>query len=242
MKDLFVVSDIHGQIEQFHALLKNWDPSTQQLVIAGDMIDRGENAAAVVWLAKALKEKHNAIVLMGNHEEMFLHWLDGPDGEYCAYDTSTTIMSFLGETYWHTHTADHCRKELNARFPEEMDFLRHLLDYYETDTHIIVHAGVDLDLPDWKDTPASDMKWIRHEFHAGENRTGKTIVFGHTPTKLLVDPPHASHNVWVSKCKTKIGIDGGSYFGGLLHGLVITENAHEAISVDEKCSVTRIVL
>lgn len=237
--NLFIISDIHGQIEQFKTLLSFWDKHTQQLVLAGDLIDRGKHSADVVRLAMELKYQHQAIVLMGNHEELLLSWLDDPNETY-APDSVSTIISFvneIGEFYWARHLPEVSRKALLSRFSDEMDFLRTMTHYHETDNHIIVHAGVDLDLLDWHETSTIDMHWIRDEFHKAENKTGKTIVFGHTPTKTLHHHLAVDNSVWVSPCKTKIGIDGGSYFGGFLHGLSIVDGKHQVFSVKKDLSV-----
>lgn len=236
MKDVFVIGDIHGEIQQFEELLHHWDKDTQQLIITGDLIDRGKDPLAVVRLAMKLKQDHNAIVLMGNHEDMLLEWLDNPNEDYVYPDSVRTITSFLREVsefYWQTHLQDVSKEKILTTFPEEVEFLRNLKHFHETDTHIFVHAGVDLDLLDWKETSSVDMHWIRDDFHRGVNDTGKIIVFGHTPTRLLHHHLDNDNSIWVSPDQTKIGIDGGAYFGGFLHGLIIKDCHHSVISIDK---------
>lgn len=236
MNAIFAISDIHGEIDKFEQLLTHWDKNTQQLIIMGDMIDRGKNPLTVIRLAMKLKKEHNAIVLMGNHEGMLLEWLDNPNEDYVYPDNVSTIVSFLREVsefYWQTHLPEVSKDKILTTFPEEIDFLRNLDHYHETDTHIFVHAGVDLDMLDWKETSIVDMHWISEEFHKGVNDTGKIIVFGHTPTKLLHHHLANDCDVWVSPDKTKIGIDGGAYFGGLLHGLSINDTKHSVSSIDK---------
>lgn len=236
MKDVFVIGDIHGEIQQFEELLRHWDKDTQQLIITGDLIDRGKDPLAVVRLAMKLKQDQNAIVLMGNHEEMLLSWLDNPNEDYFFPDSVSTITSFLREVsefYWQTHLPEVSKEKILTTFPEEVAFLRNMSHFHETDTHIFVHAGVDVELLDWKETSVVDMHWIREDFHKGVNNTGKIIVFGHTPTRLLHHYLASDNSVWVSPDKTKIGIDGGAYFGGLLHGLSIKDTHHNVISIDK---------
>lgn len=240
MKDVFVIGDIHGEIQQFEKLLTFWDHQKQQLIIAGDLIDRGENPLAVVRLAMQLKKEHNAIILMGNHEEMLLNWLDNPNEDYVYYDSVSTIVSFLNdvsEFFWQSHLPDVSKQKILTTFPDEIDFLRTLKDYHETDTHIFVHAGIDLDLIVWQETSPVDFHWIREDFHNGTNDTGKTIVFGHTPTQLLHNTKTPDDSIWVSPDKTKIGSDGGAYFGGLLHGLIIRNNTYSSVSIDKQLNV-----
>jgi serine/threonine protein phosphatase 1 len=68
-----------------------------------------------------------------------------------------------------------------------------------------------------KETSEFDFLWIREPFHEGKNRTGKTIVFGHTITPMLYGDMQTT-SLWESD--GKIGIDGGAVFGGSLHGVV----------------------
>lgn len=46
---------------------------------------------------------------------------------------------------------------------------------------LFVHAGINQSLPDWRDSFEEDFLWNRRMF-SQNNETGKTIVFGHTPT------------------------------------------------------------
>ena len=55
----------------------------------------------------------------------------------------------------------------------------------ETDKYIFVHAGIELDLDDWQRYFRLSKSLIRAPFQEGDNRTGKTIVFGHTPTFIF---------------------------------------------------------
>ena len=79
MEKAFVVSDIHGCYEQFVKLLAYWDKN-MKLVILGDLIDRGEASKRVVQEVMNLKEiyKNQVVVLRGNHEDMFLNFLQDP--------------------------------------------------------------------------------------------------------------------------------------------------------------------
>ena len=65
----------------------------------GDLIDRGENSRAVLEKVRDLVNQQGAICLSGNHEFMFLTWLDNPAKSYDHYRRNggdTTINSILG--------------------------------------------------------------------------------------------------------------------------------------------------
>lgn len=86
VKQIFVVSDIHGQFDRFKALLINnkvmdekirWRWGKGHLVILGDVFDRGPNVTESLWtihqLEQQAKEKGGRVhYLLGNHEVMVL--------------------------------------------------------------------------------------------------------------------------------------------------------------------------
>lgn len=223
MENVFAIGDIHGKLHMFKEMLKQWNPDNQQLVLLGDLIDRGEDSYGVVRLAQELSKKYGAKVLTGNHEELFLSWLDTPDSEvelYYPQGGRETIDSFLEPGMTFSHSPQHIANLIKTKHGEEISFLEGLPYYYEWNDFVFVHAGVDLLCSDWKDTRTSDFCWIRRDFHFKSNHTGKTFVFGHTPTRML--NPDKRDDIWLSPCKTKIGLDGGAVFGGELHGLLLT--------------------
>ncbi len=81
-----VISDIHGDFFNFVTLLKNadvisdnytWKFGKNNLVINGDIFDRGIDVTAVLWLtykldAESRKAGGSVIFNFGNHEDMFL--------------------------------------------------------------------------------------------------------------------------------------------------------------------------
>lgn len=244
---LFVVGDIHGQFYMLEKLLTKWNPDVHQLVFIGDYIDRGENSLDVLRLVYQLVREYGAVAIGGNHESMFLQWLDHPEDElflqwmedphdfddlsistsimYYANGGDRTIDSFYNAPMAYKRLPTCHAGYIKEKFFEEIEFIRNMPNYFEWGDYVCVHAGVDLSISNWRNTSNKDFRWIRHPFHYGFNRTGKTFIFGHTPTLLLnwhIKP--GSHDVWVSPCGTKIGIDGGAVFGGLLHGVVVGDD------------------
>lgn len=234
MDKVFAVGDVHGELDKLHALLKNWNPDNQQLVLLGDLIDRGADSYGVIHLARHLTDAYGAKVVMGNHEELFLSWLDSPESDkdlYYPQGGRETLHSFFDQRVTFMQTPLHIADRLEKQFADELVFLRNLPYYYEWDDHVFVHAGVNLLHKDWKDSDNSDFCWIRRDFHYKPNNTDKIFVFGHTPTPIL--NADKSHDIWFSPCKTKIGLDGGAVFGGALHGLLINPDDYDTYSVDK---------
>ena len=98
MTEYFAIGDVHGKASMLDELLQHWD-GRSQLVFLGDLIDRGEDSRAVLERVKDLVDQKGAVCLSGNHEYMFLTWLDNPEKSYDHYRRNggdTTINSLLG--------------------------------------------------------------------------------------------------------------------------------------------------
>lgn len=219
-KSYFVISDVHGEYQLLDELLSYWNPEQQQLVFLGDLIDRGPNSKKSVLKAMQLVQEKDAWYIMGNHEMMFLTWLDNPVERWDHYyrnEGSTTINQLLHRPV--EVIVDPLKDSLKIKeiYPELIVFLKERPLYIDQGDVLFVHAGVDLRLPHWKETLPKDYFWIREPFHLGENHTGKTIIFGHTPLQSL-NEDGSFMRLWQQD--HKIGMDGGAVFGGALHGIV----------------------
>ena len=221
MKDkVFVIGDVHGQITMFEEILKYWDREEEQLILVGDLGDRGENPKACFELAKDLVDHHEAICLRGNHEEMLIDYLNRPAYAGATFEMNggmVTIQSFL-EKNEGKYDAVELAASLHSKAPWLKPFIESLPLKYEWGDYVFVHAGVDLTLDDWHDSKDRDYVWIREGFYDQPNNTDKIFVFGHTVTAMLHNE-QTNTDVWQSG-DGKIGIDGGAVYGGTLHGLV----------------------
>lgn len=97
-KKVFVVGDVHGQYDMFIKLLTHWKEEEGQLILLGDLGDRGENPKACFGLARDLVENKGAVCLKGNHEDMLLDFLNSPQHSAALYDMNggmVTVQSFL---------------------------------------------------------------------------------------------------------------------------------------------------
>lgn len=98
---IYAIGDIHGCLSHLENLfdLINPDLDRHQLVFMGDYIDRGPNSAGVVDFIINLKKKYNPeniICLMGNHERMFLDYLEGKDEMLFLMNGGVTTTA----SYW----------------------------------------------------------------------------------------------------------------------------------------------
>ncbi|MGC6768645.1 metallophosphoesterase [Enterococcus sp. LJL128] len=223
-KYVYAISDIHGEFDLFEQLINYYDDRRHQLVLIGDLNDRGKKSKESFLLGKRLVEEYGAVYLRGNHEEYFLQFLQNPEDWYQGYVRNggkETIDSLLHTGATEEYSPTEIALMIRSRYADLVDFLVKRPLYYEWRNYVFVHAGVDLTKKDWHQTSPRDFIWIRDAFHRGKNKTGRTIVFGHTITPMLHGDMQTT-DLWISD--NKIGIDGGAVFGGSVHGVIFDED------------------
>ncbi|MHC0038739.1 metallophosphoesterase family protein [Pseudoneobacillus sp. C159] len=224
MKRMLAISDIHGDIEKFERLLElvQYDKDQDQLLLLGDYVDRGPHSKAVLEKVIQLREE-GAIALIGNHEKMMIDAFSGDlmNLKRWYYNGGIKTLQNYGyeienddSDYWHKTAEMPEPISMNEEIRAHIELVKTFQYYYETETHIFVHAGVHPEIP-LQSTEPHTLVWIRDEFHKGYSGE-KTIVFGHTPTKNL----HECDDVYFGENKI-IGIDGGCAYGGRLNCLEI---------------------
>jgi len=97
---IYVISDIHGQDDKFFRLLKEINFCDEdQLIIVGDIADRGPGSAKIF---KYIMDKNNITTLLGNHEIFMIDYYEKfgatfndshPWMEYGGLETFYEIMS-----------------------------------------------------------------------------------------------------------------------------------------------------
>lgn len=235
-ENYFVIGDIHGELSLMKKMLSFWRRGQEQLVLIGDLADRGHDNKGTFLLAKKLVEEEGAIWVKGNHEDIILKWLSNPAEKFDWYrrnggvKTINQLLDRPSDVEIIDPVAD--ALEIKEKYPELLALLVDLPLYYETDKYIFVHAGVDLAIDDWHNTLEKEFYWIRDDFHKAPNTTGKVIVFGHTPTPYLLGFPHTKE-VWYED--GKVGLDGGAVYGGVLFGVRFTdEGLTEVVTLESK--------
>ncbi len=196
LKRQIAVGDIHGCFDLLKKLVEKiikFTPDEDMLIFMGDYIDRGKKSKEVVQYLGALKKKHSdsVILLKGNHEDLAYNALTAPDpGREMIFwrlnGGSDTVISFSG-----------IKNSGEFLIP----FIESLQLYYETDTHIFVHAGI----PQGKDLSAAtpeELLWDRDFSYDGEKR----LVVGHTAKSVV-----ANLNQGKIIC-----VDTGAYMSGIL--------------------------
>lgn len=205
------IGDIHGHINPLLALEQAvaFRPD-DMLVTLGDYVDRGPNAAEVIdWLIHRNQEGQ-LIALRGNHEHMMLAAEMDPS-QYQGYWLDCGGLQTLRS---YSPRGDAGRLE---DIPQEhWQFLQQTCrDYYETDTHIFVHANLYPHLK-LKDQPAYMLFWEPFE-DPKPHFSGRTMVCGHTAQRTGI-PNNIGHAVcidtWVygPGWLTCLDVDTGDYW------------------------------
>lgn len=168
------IGDIHGCAAALTALLAAVKPAADdQIVALGDYVDRGPDSRAALDLLIELHATGRLIALRGNHDLMMLHareW-DVAGEVWLACGGRPTLMSY-GAT--NPREAD-----LQRVPPAHWDFLeRACINYFETATHLFVHASLYPELP-LRDQPESMLLWEKL-YGPIEHVSGKVLVCGHT--------------------------------------------------------------
>lgn len=198
---IFAVGDIHGCLDHLQQLIRMLPirKGKDRLVFIGDYIDRGADSQGVVDYVRCLQEDFcETVFLMGNHEQMFLDYLEGRNAEMFLYNGGLETLVSYGL---------HGRKEVSPADlpPGHLTFFQNLRPYYESDEFILVHAGLRPGIP-LSEQSLDDLLWIRFEFIKNDYDFGKNVIFGHTPLSKTV-PFYGAK---------KVGIDTGAVYGGRL--------------------------
>ena len=170
MDRLFAISDIHGCFKPFYELVVNTIKFSEsdQLILLGDYIDRGEQSREVIdFIIDLINKGYNITALMGNHEMMLMDSYKDPDLLPLWYMNSgiSTLESFGIRDI----------RELESRY---MEFFASLKYYDIIGNAIFVHAGFD----DFALNPFDDkhtMIWECSASYQNPLLEGKTIIHGH---------------------------------------------------------------
>ena len=177
---VLAIGDIHGCLGPLDDLLAWVNPAANDTIVTlGDYVDRGPDTRGVLDRLIGLRHSGRKLVcLRGNHEIMMLGAYHGGRDDKRMWLSVGGLQALA--SYGPAVGVSAGRFEDIPR--EHWEFLEHnLLDYYETDTHIFVHAGVHRDL-DMDEQTEVMLYW---EFLTDEMRhkSGKTVICGHTSQK-----------------------------------------------------------
>lgn len=213
---IYAMSDIHGYLSVLRRNMELLDlTGSSKLLLLGDYIDYGPESGQTLRYIRDLQRRHGddkVIVLRGNHEDMFLDWLDTytdpraglPDeyltlwNDWLTSELGTdTVRTLLSEEQWAffrqiSRTASEGTLNMEAAQMvlasnrELIRWLRGLPYYYETDTQIFVHAGVDEEAGEWW-ALGTEESFFTGKYPPSTGRFYKDIIAGHVGTAMLAN-------------------------------------------------------
>lgn len=178
MKRYIAIGDIHGCAKTFKKLLKQLDLGVaDELILLGDMIDRGPDTKGVFDEIMRLRSiGYTVILIQGNHEEMM----------------QMARMDFVTEARWLSNggravVASFGKQHISEIGKEYWALFFGMQNYYEAGGCIFVHAGLNFSLPNPLEA-VRDLRWIR-DWYGDINYEwlgDRIIVHGHSPRSYEV--------------------------------------------------------
>ncbi len=194
----YVAADVHGYYTLFRRALRDAgyddDPAPHKLILLGDLFDRGREAVEMQEYVLGLMERHEAILIRGNHEDLFETMVTADRGlPVRHHESNGTYDTALQLTGFERRAALENNMEF-ARCARETPFYRQIIpatvDYYETRRYVFVHGwipGVQREDgyvcdPDWRNAGPEEWRmarWVNGMDAAMSGAGEKTILCGH---------------------------------------------------------------
>jgi len=146
----YVLSDTHG----FYSLMQRTlfdagyfdDREEKKLVLLGDLFDRGTEALAMQEYILELMERDEAILVRGNHEDLFQDLVTTDRGRplqhHIRNGTYDTLEQLTGMTAGYNWSANLQIARAGRETPLYTRIIPSMLDYYETRHYVFTHAWV----------------------------------------------------------------------------------------------------
>jgi serine/threonine protein phosphatase 1 len=173
------IGDVHGCSAALAALLATIDPRPDDVIITlGDYVNRGPDSRGVLDRLIELERRCRLVPILGNHDQMLLEALAGKPralSELLDMGGGATLRSYGARQI--------TEADLDRIPPAHRAFLDRCRDYYETTSHIFVHAQYDPDEAMSQQSPL----WLRWEsLRDGipdPHVSGKRAIVGHSSQK-----------------------------------------------------------
>jgi serine/threonine protein phosphatase 1 len=201
---LIAIGDIHGCFQEFAELLERLELTKEdQLILLGDLVNRGPDSGKVIDLARA----NRAISLMGNHELRMLNYRRTNDTAFQKENDAETAA------------------KLNA---DDWAYLEAMpLTYYAEELQtVFVHGGFLPNEP-WSKQPAQVVTRIQVIDADGRPRKRADAPDAPAWAELWNGPPFVVYGhtprAEIYKLKWSVGIDTACVMGGHLTAYILPE-------------------
>ena len=204
MSRTIAIGDIHGCSIALTALIEAIRPRPDDTIIPlGDYVDRGIDSKGVLDQLIDLSSRFKLMPIPGNHDQMMLHARDGrSDFEFWLNCGGDAALDSYGSTR---------RLDLIPR--DHIRFLESCRSYFETDTHIFVHANYKPDVL-LEELDDHTIRWLSLRDYVPPKRhcSGKVVVVGHTPQTEVLDLGYLiclDTGVWKGGWLTALDVESG---------------------------------
>ncbi len=230
---ILVISDIHGNLAYFDALLEKAGFCGQdELIIDGDFLEKGPDSLGVLRRIMELSKGGNVHAVLGNCD----NWADlyQPDwteeaGErvmhYIMWRQSGLLWEMLnasGVDLFEMESLGDFKELLRRRYEAEWAFLESLPDAIETENFVFAHAGADPDKP-LREHTQGELCRLDSLLTTGR-KFKRWLIVGHWPV-MLYGQDRVCANPIIDRDKRIVSIDGGCVLkdDGQLNALIIPD-------------------
>ncbi|WP_235720818.1 metallophosphoesterase [Magnetospirillum molischianum] len=231
---MYAIGDVHGEAELLARMLtriaedaRDYPDCVPLVVGMGDYVDRGPDSRGVLeCLSKPLPHGLHSHMLLGNHEQAMLDFLDDPakGALWLGFGGVETLASYGVRASFGATDPGRCRRlrdeALSLIPPHHLVFLRSLEPMLVLGDYVFVHAGIRPGRA-LRRQVREDLTTIRAAFLQSKRQHEKVVVHGHT----IVDSPESLHN--------RVAIDTGAYASGILTALALKDGVRRFIQVSK---------
>lgn len=186
---LYAIGDVHGCLEQLceieEKILRDGAglTGTKLIVLVGDYVDRGPSSAGVIeHLLRPLPVGFQRICLAGNHDQMFLDFIDHPalSSSWLGLGGDETLSSY--GVYLDRQSQHQLKSTLTASIPQDhIEFIKSLPVMAMVGQYGFVHAGIDPRLSPDQQPDDILLNSRPHQFDWSLYDGKDIIIHGHTP-------------------------------------------------------------
>lgn len=181
----YLIGDIHGTYALLEPLLTQIEAdrgdTPADLVVIGDMIDRGPDSATVLATLQGLS---GAVCLKGNHEDMAMNFLDAPRDagpRWIRNGGEETLASF-GITDIHTTRLEDLAQAFSEALGSLEPWLRSLPLSWQSGNLVAAHSGLDPKRSLARQKHDA-MIWGRSKFLEVARKDDLWVAHGHWPAE-----------------------------------------------------------
>ncbi|MCI9155309.1 MAG: serine/threonine protein phosphatase [Lawsonibacter sp.] len=234
---ILVVSDIHGNLPFFRALMDKAALTPEDILIPlGDFLEKGRDSLAMLRHLMELSKTHTLYPVCGNCDELVLNFFESDEmderffASYLPRHPESAIRQMAREGgFEQLEDLPRLRAGLRAAFAKEWAWLKALPTILETDHLVFVHGGV----PSLEGMEELERWWcMKNDDFLGQGHSfDKWVIVGHWPVTLY-DPHIPSAAPIFTRDRKIISIDGGCVLkvDGQLNALILPSEDSEDFS------------